>query len=152
MSTTPSKSLDLIPTLPKTHKAQAAAQPSDTTTACPGYHIEFMAGQSPFMSYVFQIHTTQVLPGSLKTDSLNCLTLHSKKCSGAEKTSFNGKEMAPLPCTSCKNLKNHSVAMGMWHHALKCADENTPRSFLSAGQMVSLLWKKTHIINCFKLQ
>jgi hypothetical protein len=76
-NTTPS--LDLIPALAKTHKAQPV-QPSDAS-ACPRYYIEFPAGQSPFTSYAFQIHATQVLLWSLKTDSLKHLTLHSKQCS-----------------------------------------------------------------------
>lgn len=149
MKTTPS--LNVIPTVPKIHKGHPVTQPSDAS-ACPGYHFEIPAGQSPFMSYAFQIHATQALPWSLKTDSLNRLTLHSKQCSGAAKTTPKGKETTLLPCTSCTNLQNHSVVMGMRHRALDGADENTPWSFLSAGQMVSSLRQKAHIINRLKLQ
>ena len=42
--------------------------------------------------------------------------------------------------------------MGIRHRALDGADQNTPWSFLSAGQMVSSLRQKTLIINRLKLQ
>ena len=85
-------------------------------------------------------------------DDLNRLTLHLKQRSGVAKTSSKGKEVAPLPCTSCANLQNHAIIMGIRHHALDGANENTPWTFLSAGQMLTLLWRKTHIINRLKLQ
>lgn len=119
---------------------------------CPGYCFVFPAGQSPFTSYAFQIHAAQELPWSLKTDNFNHLTLHSKHCSSVAKTSLKGKEVTPLPCTYCANLHNHTIIMGMRHRALDGADENTPWSFLSAGQMLSSLRRKAHIINRLKLQ
>ena len=42
--------------------------------------------------------------------------------------------------------------MGIWHHALDGAHEHMPWSFLSAGQMLSSLQRKSYIINCLKLQ
>ena len=119
---------------------------------CLGYYFEFPAGQSPYTSYAFQIHAIQVLPWLTTMDNLNCLTLHLKQCSGIAKTSSKGKEVAPLPCTSCANLQNHVIIMGIQHHALDGANENTPWTFLSAGQMLTLLQRKTHIINRLKLQ
>ena len=85
-------------------------------------------------------------------DDLNRLMLHSKQCSGVAKTSSKGKEAAPLPCTSCANLQNHAIIMGIRHRALDGANENTPWTFLSAGQMLTLLRRKSHIINRLKLQ
>ena len=131
-------------------KTQDALKPE--APACPGYYFEFPAGQSPYMSYAFQIHAIQVLPWSLKTDNANRLILHSNQCSGVAKTSPKGKEAAPLPCTLCANLQNHAIILGIRHHALDGSHENTPWSFLSAGQMLSLLRQKTHIINRLQLQ
>lgn len=121
-------------------------------SACPGYYFEFPRGQSPYTSYAFQIHAIQVLPWSLELDDLNRLVLHSKECSGIAKASLKGMEAAPLPCTSCANLQNHAVIMGIRHRALDGAHEHTPWSFLSAGQMLSLLRRKSHIINRLKLE
>jgi hypothetical protein len=56
------------------------------------------------------------------------------------------------PCTMCANLQNHAIIMGIRHRTLDGAHENTPWSFLSTGQMLSLLQRKTHIINRLKLQ
>ena len=65
---------------------------------------------------------------------------------------IEGQGGAPLPCTSCVNLQNHAIIMGIQHRALDGANENTPWTFLSAGQMLTLLQRKTHIINRLKLQ
>ena len=116
--------------------------PKPEAPECPGYDLEFPAGQSPYTSYAFQIHASQVLPWSLKIDNDNRLTLHSKQCSGIAKTSLKGKEAAPLPCTLCANLENHAIILGIRHRAQDGAHENTPWSFLSTGQMHSLLRRK----------
>ena len=85
-------------------------------------------------------------------DDNNCLTLHLKQCSGIAKTSLKVKEAAPIPCTLCANLQNHAMILGIWHWVLDGAHKNTPWSFLSMGQMLSLLWCNTHTINWLKLQ
>ena len=144
--------MGIVATVIRDNAPKTRGVPKPEAPACPGYYLEFPAGQSPYTLYAFQIHAIQMLPWSLKMDDDNCLTLHSKQCSGVAKTSLKGKEAAPLPCTSCANLRNHAIILGIRHRALDGAHESTPWSFLSAGQMLSLLRRKTHIINRLKLQ
>jgi hypothetical protein len=120
--------------------------------SCVSRILEFPPGQSLYTLYAFQIHAIQVLWWSLELNDLNHLILYSKECSGIAKVSLKGKEAAPLPCTSCVNLQNHTVIMGIQHPALDGAHKHTPWSFLSAGQILSLLQWKSHFLNHLKLQ
>ena len=151
-ATNPTSSSGVIATATPDNAPKTRGVPKPEASVCPGYYLELPAGQSPYTSYAFQIHAIQVLPWSLKIDHDNRLMLHSKQCSGVAKTSLKGKEAAPLPCTSCANLQNHAIILGIRHRALDGAHESTPWSFLTAGQMLSLLRRKTHIINRLKLQ
>jgi hypothetical protein len=144
--------VDIAPTVAPAKAPKAKHVPKPAAPVCPGYYFKFPPDQSLYTSYAFQIHVIQVLPWSLELNDLNRLVLHSKECSGVAKALLKGKEAAPLPCTSCANLQNHVVIMGIRHRALDAAHEHTPWSFLSAGQMLSLLRRKSHIINHLKLQ
>jgi hypothetical protein len=114
-ATNPTSSFGSIATATPDNAPKTQGVPKPEAPACPGYYFEFPAGQSPYMLYAFQIHAIQVLPWSLKTDDVNRLTLHSNQCSGVAKTSPKGKEVAPLPCTSCANLQNHAIILGIKH-------------------------------------
>jgi hypothetical protein len=79
------------------------------------------------------------------------LTLRSTQCTGSGRVSKKGKESKPITCYPCSRLHDNSIVMGIRHRLLDGAHENTPWAYLTAGESLSLLKKKTDQINSLKL-
>jgi hypothetical protein len=113
---------------------------------CLGYRFIFPEGQSPYMSYLFALHTIQTLPWLIVLVE-NSMFLHSDECTEqAIETEGN------LPCLSCQVLHNHTVIMGIQHRALDGAHNNTPWSFLGIAQLARLLDQKNQHIEGLRLR
>ena len=117
---------------------------------CTGYELKLPESQFPFVSYPFLLHTTKDLPWKVVISNEK-LVLWSNQCTSHRQSSKKGKEVKPLTCTFCSSLNNDTTIMGIQHHSLDGAHENTPWPYLTSTEMYALLLKKNGQINYLKL-
>ncbi|KAI0054949.1 hypothetical protein BV25DRAFT_1816306, partial [Artomyces pyxidatus] len=128
----------------------SSALTTSMSMPCPGYWLQLPPGQSAILAYPFAIHHDRVLPWSvyLSDDSI---LLRSTTCFQTSRTA-PVDDAAPLPCTNCASLHNHSLIMGIRHRALDGAHEKTPWQYLSIAHTRQLLERKNQQIDGLRLR
>lgn len=119
--------------------------------SCPGYILEFKNGVPAAAHYPFSLHMTQSFPWVVTIIGTS-VTLFSEGCSKNSRAPRNTSiTNTRLPCTSCANLDNHSIIMGIRARALDGAYESTPWGYLGAAHLLGSLERKTRQIDELRL-
>ncbi|KAK0479505.1 hypothetical protein IW261DRAFT_1564148 [Armillaria novae-zelandiae] len=116
---------------------------------CLGYQLHFPDSELLLTLYAFAIHKNSHLHVTWSVSVMdNAITLRSHECSHNLIIPASDDDK---PCTSCSNLHNNTIVMGIQHRSFDGVDESTPWSYLAHDHLTMLLQKKNKKIHQLQL-
>lgn len=127
-----------------TYQIPPPESPTELTTLCQGYRLDFPDGSSPHTSYPFGLHATVLLPWCYLVRN-GQMILFATACTGHLPKGLTS-------CQACKNLSKNKSLEGILTRIKDGVHENANFQYHGFGGLIELLRRKNVRIEAHRLR